>query len=77
MDTQVLRLKKKLLAEIKREMKVSNVSQGEVGRRVEMLRNNVNSVLLGRSNASLDQLVKIASSIDLTIELAVKRKTEN
>jgi predicted XRE-type DNA-binding protein len=73
-QTQVPGLKKKLLTEIKKEMKSSDISQGEIGRRLDMPRNNVNMVMRGKTVSTLDQLIRIANSIGLYVDLETTKK---
>ena len=73
-QTQVPGLKKRLLNEIKKEMKLSDISQGEIGRRIDMPRNNVNMVMRGKTVSTLDQLIRIANSIDLNVDLEIRKR---
>lgn len=66
-------LKGELLDAIELQMEKENISQGEVARRIGSLRNNVNRVLRGKGNASLDFLVKSAESVGLTVEMKIKK----
>lgn len=66
-------LKGELLGAIEVQMENENISQGEVARRIGSLRNNVNRVLRGKGNASLDFLVKSAESVGLTVEMKVRK----
>jgi predicted XRE-type DNA-binding protein len=72
-QTQVPALKKRLMGEIKREMKLSDISQGEIGRRINVPRPNVNMIMQGNTVSTLDQLIRIANSINLNVELRVKK----
>lgn len=67
------RLKEELLAAIEKEMAAKNISQGEVARRIDALRRNVNQVMGRKKNASLDYILKMAESIGLDVELKVRR----
>lgn len=69
--TQVPKLKKQLLAQILKEMKIAHISQGEIGRRLDVPRTNVNMTLKMKTNATLDQLIRIANCVGLKIHLEV------
>ena len=73
-DTQVPKLKQQLLAQILKEMKISGISQGEIGRRLDLQRTNVNMALKMKTKPKLDQLVRIANCIGLRIELSATKK---
>lgn len=66
------RLKTELLQAIENQMERKEISQGEVARRIGAFRSNVNQVLRGKANASLDFLVKIAESVELEVEMKFK-----
>jgi len=66
------RLKTELLQAIENQMERKQISQGEVARRIGAFRSNVNQVLRGKANASLDFLVKIAESVELDVEMKFK-----
>lgn len=67
------KIKEQLLTTIEKSMKDTNISQGEVARRIGALRRNVNQVLGRKKNASLDYILKMAESIGLDVELKIKR----
>lgn len=67
------KIKEQLLTTIEKSMKETNISQGEVARRIGALRRNVNQVLGRKKNASLDYILKMAESIGLDVELKIKR----
>lgn len=67
------RLKMEMLSVIEQKMEADEISQAEVARRIGALRHNVNQVLRGKANASLDFLVGIAESVGLEVELKFKK----
>lgn len=67
------KIKEQLLTTIEKSMKETNISQGEVARRIGALRRNVNQVLGRKKKASLDYILKMAESIGLDVELKIKR----
>lgn len=67
------RLKDELLDAIEKEMVARGISQGEIARRIGALRRNVNQVMGRKKNASLDYILKMAESIELKVELRIRR----
>ncbi|MBX2994088.1 MAG: XRE family transcriptional regulator [Bdellovibrionaceae bacterium] len=67
------RLKEQLLTSIEKTMEEADISQGEVARRVGVLRRNVNQIMGRKKNASLDYILKMAESIGLDVEMRVKK----
>lgn len=67
------RLKEQLLTSIEKTMEETNISQGEVARRIGALRRNVNQIMGRKKNASLDYILKMAESIGLDVEMRVKK----
>lgn len=73
-DTQVPELKKKLTDEINKEIEKKGLSQSKVGELAGMSRVNVNKLLRGtEKSVALNQLVKVANSLGIEIELIFKR----
>jgi predicted XRE-type DNA-binding protein len=73
-DTQVPELKKKLTDEINKEIEKKGLSQSQVGELAGMSRVNVNKLLRGtEKSVALNQLVKVANSLGIEIELIFKR----
>jgi predicted XRE-type DNA-binding protein len=73
-DTQVPELKKKLTDEINKEIEAKGLSQAQVGDLAGMSRVNVNKLLRGtEKSVALNQLVKVANSLGIEIELIFKR----
>ena len=68
-----IRLKEELLTAIEKEMSAKDISQGEVARRIGVLRRNVNQVMGRKKIASLDYILKIAESIGLDVEMRVRK----
>ncbi len=73
-DTQVPELKMKLTDEINKEIEKKGLSQSQVGELAGMSRVNVNKLLRGtEKSVALNQLVKVANSLGIEIELIFKR----
>ena len=73
-ETQVEELKGMLTKNIITEMESQGLSQAEVGRMIGMDRKNVNKTLRGKERSiSLNQLVRIANGIGLTIKMIIKK----
>ena len=73
-DTQVPELKQKLTDEINKEIEKKGLSQSQVGDLAGMSRVNVNKLLRGtEKSVALNQLVKVANSLGIEIELIFKR----
>lgn len=75
--TEVPALKNELIDHIVQEMERTEISQGEVGRRIDLQRENVNKILRKRKVASLDQLIRMANSIGLSVALKISRIKRN
>lgn len=72
-DEHLERLKTKLISEIESEMKKGGVSQAEVARRIGAKRTNINMVIRRSSPVTLDFLVKMATSLGLTVNLKISK----
>lgn len=73
-ETQVPELKQKLTDEINKEIEKQNLSQSQVGELAGMSRVNVNKLLRGtEKSVALNQLVKVANSLGIKIELIFKK----
>lgn len=71
---QVDVLKEEILNEIKKEIESRSLSQSQVGKLAGMSRVNVNKLLRGtEKSVTLNQLVKVANSLGIEIELIFKR----
>ena len=67
-------MKKEILAEIEKEMNTIGMSQGELGRRVDIARHHINSYLRGRNlSLSFDRIFEMAAVVGLDIQIVVKR----
>lgn len=66
-------LKEELLETIEKAMESTNISQGEVARRIGALRHNINKVMRRKKVTTLDFLIKMAESIGLQVEMKIKR----
>lgn len=76
-ETQVKKLKIKLLNSIEKEMERKELSQGEVARMIGLDRRNVNKILRGTERGvSIDQLVRIANGIGLDVDVIIKRSKD-
>ncbi len=67
-------IRTKLFALIKKTMEEEGISQGEVARRIGAARTNINKLMRGKDTASIDFLLKIAESINMDVELKVRKK---
>ncbi len=74
--TRTAQLKEELLVAIEKEMASKNISQGEVARRIGALRRNINQIMGRKKNVTLDFLVKMAESIDLDVQMKIKRSRD-
>ena len=75
--TQIPELKDKIINEIKKEITKKGLSQSQVGELANMSRVNVNKLLRGTAKSvALNQLVKVANSLDIKIDLIFKRKAK-
>lgn len=73
-DSQINELKEKITNEINKEIEKQNLSQSQVGELAGMSRVNVNKLLRGtEKSVALNQLVKVANSLGIKIELIFKR----
>lgn len=73
-ETQIPELKEKIIEEIEKEIANRNLSQSQVGELAGMSRMNVNKLLRGtEKSVALNQLVKVANSLDIEIDLIFKR----
>lgn len=73
-ETQVPELKEKLIKEIEKEITKKGLSQAQVGELAGMSRVNINKLLRGtEKSVALNQLVKVANSLDIEIDLVFKR----
>ena len=73
-DNQVEDLKDQILKEIKKEIEKKGLSQSQVGELVGMSRVNVNKFLRGTEKSiTLNQVVKVANSLSIKIELIFKK----
>lgn len=71
---QVDVLKEEILNEINKEIESRSLSQSQVGELAGMSRVNVNKLLRGtEKSVTLNQLVKVANSLGIEIELIFKR----
>lgn len=72
--TQINELKEKIIIEINKEIEKKGLSQSQVGELAGMSRVNVNKLLRGtEKSVALNQLVKVANSLGIEIELIFKR----
>ena len=72
--TQINELKEKIIIEINNEIEKKGLSQSQVGELAGMSRVNVNKLLRGtEKSVALNQLVKVANSLGIEIELIFKR----
>jgi len=69
----VEQIKTELLDRIETEMEAFGISQGEIARRTDILRTNVNHIMRRKNTASIEMLVKIAESIGLKVELKIRK----
>ena len=67
-------IKEKLFSQIQKTMDQANLTQGEVARRMDIARTNLNRVMCKKSGVSLEFLLKMAENIDLDVELKVRLK---
>jgi predicted XRE-type DNA-binding protein len=73
-ETQVPELKEKLIKEIEKEITKKGLSQAQVGELAGMSRVNINKLLRGtEKSVALNQLVKVANSLGIEIDLVFKR----
>ncbi len=73
-NNQVQELKKQIIKEINIEIDQRNFSQSQVGELAGMSRVNVNKLLRGtEKSVALNQLVKVANSLGIEIDLVFKR----
>ena len=71
---QLEELKKEINVEISKEIEKKGLSQSQVGELAGMSRVNVNKLLRGtEKSVALNQLVKVANSLGIEIELIFKR----
>ena len=68
------KVRTKLFSLVEKTMANDGISQGEVARRIGAERPNINKVMRGKSAVSIDFLLKIAESLDLDVELKVRKK---
>jgi predicted XRE-type DNA-binding protein len=68
------KIRRDLLENIKKTMEQEDISQGEVARRIDGDRPNVNKIMCGRMKVSTDHLLMIAEVIGLDVELKTKLK---
>ncbi|MCH2534226.1 MAG: helix-turn-helix domain-containing protein [Bdellovibrionales bacterium] len=70
-----VKIKKKILAEIEKEMEAKGISQGELGRQLDIARHHVNAYLRGRNlSLSFERIFEMADVVGLEIDVTVKRK---
>lgn len=70
-----VKIKKKILAEIEKEMEAKGISQGELGRQLDIARHHVNAYLRGRNlSLSFERIFEMANVVGLEIDVTVKRK---
>lgn len=71
---QLEELKQEITDEISKEIEKKGLSQSQVGELAGMSRVNVNKLLRGtEKSVALNQLVKVANSLGIEIELIFKR----
>lgn len=71
---QLEELKQEITDEISKEIEKKGLSQSQVGDLAGMSRVNVNKLLRGtEKSVALNQLVKVANSLGIEIELIFKR----
>ena len=68
------KLKKQLFETVEKTMEKDGITQAEVSRRIGARRYNINKVMRGKNAVSLDFLLKIAESIDLDVEMKIRKK---
>lgn len=66
-------LKEELLTAVEKTMAADGISQGEVARRIGAIRSNINKIMRRKYPVSVDFLLKMAESIDLNVEMKVKK----
>lgn len=70
-----MELKRKILSKIEVEMKRIGMSQGELGRQLNVKRTDVNRYLRGTNTAvSLERLIEMAETVGLEVDVTIKRK---
>ncbi len=68
-------IKLEILAEIEKAMKKKGISQGELGRQLDISRNHINSYLRGRNlSLSLDRVLDMAEIVDLEVRVSIKKR---
>ena len=72
--TQAERIKDELFAIVQKVMEETGTTQAEVARRVGAQRYNINKIMRKADPVSLEFLMKIAESLDLELDLKVRRK---
>ena len=75
MAGSAVELKRKILSKIEVEMKRIGMSQGELGRQLNVKRTDVNRYLRGTNPAvSLERLIEMAETVGLEVDVTIKRK---
>lgn len=75
MAGSAVELKRKILSKIEVEMKRIGMSQGELGRQLNVKRTDVNRYLRGTNTAvSLERLIEMAETVGLEVDVTIKRK---
>jgi len=68
------RLKKELFSMVEKTMEKDGITQAEVARRIGARRYNINKVMRGKNVVSMDFLLKIAESLNLDVEMKIRKK---
>ena len=75
MSNSELEMKQKILAAIEKEMKSQGISQGELGRQVDIARHHINSYLRGKNlSLSFERIFEMAEVVGLDVDVVIKKK---
>ena len=72
-----MELKRKILDRIEDEMKKIGMSQGELGRQLDVKRTDVNRYLRGtNSSVSFERLIEMAETVGLEVDVKINKKRQ-
>ena len=72
-----MELKRKILDRIEDEMKKIGMSQGELGRQLDVKRTDVNRYLRGTlSSVSFERLIEMAETVGLEVDVKINKKRQ-
>lgn len=78
MSNSEVEMKQKILAAIEKEMKSQGISQGELGRQIDIARHHVNAYLRGKNlSLSFERIFEMAEVVGLDVDVVIKKKKGN